>query len=58
MPQKEVHIVKAVVFPVVMNGCDSWTIKMVEHPGLVHWEDPEDWGGVGGGWGDQDGEYM
>ena len=24
------HIVKAMVFPVVMNGCESWTIKMTE----------------------------
>ena len=26
--------------------------------GLVHWEDPEDSGGEGGGRGDRDGEYM
>ena len=26
-----VHIVKAVVFPVVMYGCKSWTIKTAEH---------------------------
>ena len=26
-----VHIVKAVVFPVVMYGCKSWTIRMAEH---------------------------
>ena len=26
----EVHIVKAIVFPVVMYGCTSWTIKKVE----------------------------
>ena len=26
--------------------------------GLVHWEDPEGWGGEGGGRGDLDGEYM
>ena len=26
-----VHIVKAMVFPVVMYGCDSWTIKKAEH---------------------------
>ena len=25
------HIVKAVVFPVVMYGCESWTIKKAEH---------------------------
>ena len=27
----EVHIVKAVVFPIVMYGCESWTIKKAEH---------------------------
>ena len=26
-----VHLVQAVVFPVVMYGCESWTIKMDEH---------------------------
>ena len=26
--------------------------------GLVHWEDPEEWDGEGGGRGDRDGEYM
>ena len=26
-----VHIVKAMVFPVVMYGCESWTIKTSEH---------------------------
>ena len=26
-----VHIAKAMVFPVVMYGCESWTIKKVEH---------------------------
>ena len=25
------HLVKAMVFPVVMYGCDSWTIKKAEH---------------------------
>ena len=30
LPTK-VHIVKAVVFPVVMYGCESWTIKKAEH---------------------------
>ena len=28
--QTKVHLVKAVVFPVVMYGCDSWTIKKAE----------------------------
>ena len=26
-----VHIIKAVVFPVVMYGCESWTLKKAEH---------------------------
>ena len=26
-----VHIVKAMVFPVVMYGCESWTVKKAEH---------------------------
>ena len=26
----KVHIVKAMVFPVVMSGCESWTIKKAE----------------------------
>ena len=30
LPMK-VHLVKAMVFPVVMYGCESWTIKKVEH---------------------------
>ena len=29
--QTKVHRVKAVVFPVVMYGCESWTIKKAEH---------------------------
>ena len=27
----KVHIVKAVVFPVVTYGCESWTVKKAEH---------------------------
>ena len=27
----KVHLVKAMVFPVVMYGCESWTIKKSEH---------------------------
>ena len=27
----KVHLVKAMFFPVVMNGCESWTIKKAEH---------------------------
>ena len=28
--QTKVHLIKVIVFPVVMYGCDSWTIKKVE----------------------------
>ena len=30
LPTK-VHLVKAMAFPVVMYGCESWTVKRVEH---------------------------
>ena len=30
LPTK-VHLVKTLVFPVVMYGCESWTIKKAEH---------------------------
>ena len=30
LPTK-IHIAKAVVFPVVMHGCESWTVKKAEH---------------------------
>ena len=36
----KVHLVKAMVFPVVMYGCESWTIKKAEHQrtdGLELW---------------------
>ena len=26
-----VHLVKAMIFPVVMYGCESWTVKKAEH---------------------------
>ena len=28
---KKVHLIKAMGFPVVMHGCESWTIKKTEH---------------------------
>ena len=31
LPTK-VHLVKAMVFPVVVYECESWTIKKIEHP--------------------------
>ena len=27
----KVHLVKAMIFPIVMYGCESWTIKKAEH---------------------------
>ena len=36
MPAK-VHLVKAVVFPVVMYGCESWTIKKAECQSWCFW---------------------
>ena len=30
LPTK-VHLVKAMVFPVIMYGCESWTIKKAKH---------------------------
>ena len=30
-----VHLVKAMVFPVVIYGCESWTIKKAEHEDLM-----------------------
>ena len=33
----EVHIAKAIVFPVVMYGCESWTIKKAEHQRIDLW---------------------
>ena len=34
MPTK-VHLVKTMVFPVIMYGCESWTIKKAEHQSTV-----------------------
>ena len=34
LPTK-IHLVKTMVFPVVMYGCESWTIKKAEHRGIV-----------------------
>ena len=31
----KVHIVKAMVFPVVMYGCESWTVKKAEHQRMM-----------------------
>ena len=34
LPTK-VHLVKAMVFPVVIYGCESWTVKKAEHQRTV-----------------------
>ena len=34
LPTK-VHLIKAMFFPVVMYGCESWTIKKAEHQELI-----------------------
>ena len=34
LPTK-VHLVKAMVFPVVMHGCDSWTVKKAERQRII-----------------------
>ena len=35
---KKVRLVKAMVFPVVMYGCESWTIKKAEHRRIAAFE--------------------
>ena len=37
LPTK-VRLVKAMVFPVVMYGCESWTVKKAEHRGIDAFE--------------------
>ena len=37
LPAK-VHLVKAMVFPVVMYGCESWTVKKAEHQRIYAFE--------------------
>ena len=34
----QVHLVKAMVFPVVMYGCESWTVKKAEHQRIESFE--------------------
>ena len=38
LPTKIIHLVKAMVFPVVMYGSESWTIKKAEHQRPVAFE--------------------
>ena len=36
----KIHVVKAVIFPVVLYGCESWTVKKAEHQRIdafEHW---------------------
>ena len=37
LPTK-VRLVKAMVFPVVLHGCESWTVKKAEHQGIDPFE--------------------
>ena len=37
LPTK-VYLVKILVFPVVMYGCESWTVKKAEHRRIVAFE--------------------
>ena len=37
LPTK-VHLVKAMVFPVVMHGCESWNVKKAEHRRIAAFE--------------------
>ena len=37
LPTK-VHLVKAMVFPVVIYGCESWTVKKAKHQRIVTFE--------------------
>ena len=41
LPTK-VHIAKAMVFPIVMYGCESWTIEKVEHQRINAFDVGED----------------
>ena len=41
LPTK-VHLIKAMVFPVVINGCESWTIKTAEHQRSDAFEEPRE----------------
>ena len=50
-----------------IETCILSYVKWIASPGLMHeagcsglvdWNDPEGWDGVGGGWGFQDGEHM
>ena len=34
--QAKVHLVKGMVFPVVMYGCESWTVKKAERQRMIH----------------------
>ena len=45
----KVHLVKAMVFPVVMYGCDGWTTKKAEHQRIDAFEDvgEDSWESIG-----------
>ena len=45
----KVHLVKAMVFPVVMYGCEGWTTKKAEHQSIDAFEDvgEDSWESIG-----------
>ena len=38
LQSRDIHIVKAIVFPVIMYECESWTIKKAEHQNIDPFE--------------------
>ena len=34
----KVHVIKAMVYPVVIHGCESWTVKKAEHRSIGAFE--------------------
>ena len=38
LKNRDIHLVKAMVFPIIMNGCESWTIKKAERPKINAFE--------------------
>ena len=46
--ETKVHLVKAMVFPVVMYGCESWTVKKAEHRRIDALEDSWEFLGLQG----------
>ena len=52
------NIIETCILPYVKQIASPGSMHETGCSGLVHWDDPEGWDGVGGGRGFQDGEYM